>query len=371
MKKGLSLVELAQKIDADSKAKKDLIVPTQQLTLVEEVHHVVSSGKQVRNEALYVAGEGSYAMTDHFHGQMAQRLGIPKRYYDKMRQEAPRLLENNVNHWFREQPEERMIRTQSGTARAFLSNRYHRIDNDQIAEAALSAFADFGDKNPLEIISTQVTEQRLYINARFPALEGAVAVGDPVQMGLTISNSEIGSGRLSVVPMLYRLVCTNGMVRGTAFDGAGMKRSHLGRKVEASEDYSIYRDDTIEADDRALMLKIRDTIGQLSDPDRFMDMIAKLREANAGTEIQNPVKAVEILTNKISATEKEGESILANLLRGDEGLPLNLTRWGAANAVTRLANDVEDFDRSQELMSLGSKVLDLSKKDWEEIALAA
>lgn len=67
------------------------------------------------------------AVTDHAHGQIAQRLDIPAKYYNRMRSEAPALLAANVNNWFQEQPERRMIRTLDGKARAFLSDRYRRV----------------------------------------------------------------------------------------------------------------------------------------------------------------------------------------------------------------------------------------------------
>ena len=49
----------------------------------------------------------------------------------------PELLAENVNSWFQREPTQRMVRTLDGTVRAFLSNRYRRIDNLDIAEIVL------------------------------------------------------------------------------------------------------------------------------------------------------------------------------------------------------------------------------------------
>ena len=361
MKNGKTLIELATELQRQSTAKRDLIVPTASLKMT-----MATSGLQLPD---HQGGNEYLSVTDHCHCQIANRIGVPKKYYDKMREDAPQLLAQNVNHWFEAQPENRMIRTLDGKARAFLSDRYHRIDNDQIAEGVLQSFQAAGQ--PLEIVSTEVTERRLYINARFPTMENAIAVGDPVQMGVTITNSEVGGGALSITPMLYRLVCTNGMVAGSSVDEGKMRRNHLGRKVQASEDFSIYQGDTVAADDRALMLKIRDTIGNLSDPAKFLALCERMRAANRGEEVVRPVKAVEELVQRTTLTQGEGDSILENLLRGDDGLPTNMTKWGMANAVTRLANTIESFDRSQELMELGGKVIDLSTREWSAIAEAA
>lgn len=358
MKQGKTLIDLATELQRQQDAKKDLVVPTSQLEMDDRGQ-------------LHLPTE-IFKTTDHCHGQIAERLGVPKRYYDKMRSEAPQLLATNVNHWFKDQDEERMLRTMDGNARAFLSNRYHRIDNWNVTEAVLQAAHDMkAQGSDIELITCEVTERRLYMNFSFPKLEDAVDVGDPVRMGFSVTNSEIGGGALDVKPELFRLICTNGMVMNAAKNEGRMRRAHLGRRVEMSDNYSIYEDDTLEADDRALMLKIRDTIRSLADQRTFDTIIAKLRAAKEGEQVENPVKAIEVLSQKIGANEKEGTSILQNLLKGDEGLPTDMSRWGVANAVTRLANNVESFDRSHELMELGGKIIDMPRSEWREIAEAA
>lgn len=52
-----------------------------------------------------------------------------------MRQEYPSLLDENINRWFQKTPERRMLRTLDGNIRAFLSDRYHRLDNLELAVA--------------------------------------------------------------------------------------------------------------------------------------------------------------------------------------------------------------------------------------------
>jgi hypothetical protein len=38
-----------------------------------------------------------------------------------------------------------------------------------------------------------------------------------------------------------------------------------------------------------------------------------------------------------------------------------------ANAVTQLANDVEDYDRCVEIQRIGGKIIDLTPKEWSAI----
>ncbi|MEG0936362.1 MAG: DUF932 domain-containing protein, partial [Clostridia bacterium] len=78
-----------------------------------------------------------FGMTDLFHRQLGSSLGIPSKYYDKMQAELPSLLSQNVNGWLRTRDSRQTIRTLDGSARAFLSDRYRRIDNYEIATATL------------------------------------------------------------------------------------------------------------------------------------------------------------------------------------------------------------------------------------------
>jgi hypothetical protein len=354
MKTGRTLEALALELDRQRNAAEDMIVPTAEMKMTEE-------------GTLAIGGE-AYPATQHCHSQIAERMGIPGKYYSRMRETAPDLLCKNVNHWFEDGPKSQLIRTMDGEARAFLSDRYARIDNFQIAEAAVKGFAEAG--TDIELLSCEVTDQRLYINARFPELEGAVAPGDFVQGGLSISNSEIGMGSAQILPLAYRLICTNGMTAGYHMGADGsFRRTHLGSKIAQSDNYAIYADDTAEAIDKAVALQMRDTIHALADGSFFEGFLETMREAVHTSEIERPTAAIKILGKRLGFTEREGEGILGNFLRG-EGLASDNSKWGLANAVTKLANNVESFDRAQELMRLGSKVLDLPNSQWQEIAKA-
>ena len=68
----------------------------------------------------------SFTVGETAHQQIADRLNIPFRYYKKMQDESPHLLDQNVNEWFGKNPERRMIRVLDGKVRAFLSARHSR-----------------------------------------------------------------------------------------------------------------------------------------------------------------------------------------------------------------------------------------------------
>ena len=143
------------------------------------------------------------------HRQISTYLDIPLKYYERMRTEAPELLAYNVSRWFqRVEPAPRMLRTLDGHARAFLSARYRRIDNYDVAGIVTPVV---GEMPEVQFESCELTEDFMYLKVVNPRLQDEVRPGDVVQAGVSISNSETGRGAVNVCPMLYRLVCTNGM----------------------------------------------------------------------------------------------------------------------------------------------------------------
>lgn len=349
---GKSLVELAQELQRQAQVRRDFLAPTDQVGYL-----VADNG----STALALNG-AAFEVTNHTHRQVSEWAGIPAKYYDRMRTEAPRLLEANVQHWFKENPTKRLIRTLDGNARAFLSDKYQRVDNDQVAEAALSVILESGG---FEVVSSNVTDSRLYIQATITHLEGEVKKGDAVRAGIIISNGELGNGAIDIQPMIYRLVCTNGMVAGSLIQDARFRRNHVGRRMESNEDYSIYADDTRQADDRTLMLKIRDSIRALSDPALFHRLMDELRASTEGPRITNPVAAVEELASHYQLRPSERNTVLENLIRGAD-----YSRWGAANAITAAANTHESYDRSIELENFGGKLISLQMDQWSRITEA-
>ncbi len=353
MKTGKTLVELATELQRRADAKTDFVANTENLYIEPDGRTLEVSPDR--------GDKVSYPVTSHTARQIATWAGVPAKYADKMREFAPDLLAINFNHWLHQTPARRMIRTLDGSARAFLSDRYRRIDNEDVAEAALPVLMESQD---IRIKSCEVTESRLYLKAVFPRLEAEVKVGDPVQAGVLISNSEIGLGALSVQPLVFRLVCSNGMVQ----NDSGLSRYHVGRRVDGDgkDVAQLFKDDTIKADDTALMLKLRDVIRASACEAQFGELVSRMREATKGPQIQAAQPAVEILGKTLGLQQREKHSVLENLIRGGD-----YSRWGALNAVTSIANDTEDYDRASELESLGGSVLDLPASQWKQVAEAA
>lgn len=352
MKYGKTLTELAMELDRQNKAKKDYLVDTRNMIMDADPNIMLSIHNDKTNETLMLG------VNEVAHNQIGTALKIPAPYYDKMRYENPGLLAVNINSWFNKNPKTHMIRTLDGTTRAFLSDSYRRIDNFDIAQTVLPILNEVFDvMNPQN--SFEVTDERLYLKVLNPRLTTEVVPGDIVQSGILITNSEVGLGSLTIQPLVYRLVCSNGMV----VNDAKVRKYHAGKRNEALEDFTLYSDETLMADDRALQLKIRDTVRSVVDQTRFEHVVGMMRQAKEAkiTTTQIP-QMVELASSDFGYTKKEGEGILDYLIRGGD-----LSLYGFANATTRYAQDVTSYDRSTALESIGYNIMGMSAAKWNKL----
>ena len=351
MKQGRTLTELAMELDRQSRAKKDYLVGTTDMVMDAD-----QSGARLTLSSSGTATKILLGINSIAHDQIGQAVGIPAKYYDRMSRENPELLAQNVNSWFRKEPKTRMVRTMDGTARAFLSDKYRRIDNYEIASTVLPVIADMG--SDVRVESCEITDRRMYIKVVNPRITAEVTPGDIVQSGIIISNSEVGLGSMAIQPLVYRLVCTNGMV----VNDAATRKYHIGRGNEAAEDFSLYTSETMKLSDMALMAKIRDTVKAVAEQSRF-DRVVEMMKTAKEAKITGLVKPlVELGSSDFGYTKNEGENILDHLIRGGD-----LSLYGFANAVTRAAQDVDSYDRSTEMESIGYTILGMSGEAWRRL----
>jgi len=355
MKAGRSLEDLAREITRQQEAKEDLVADTVVMA-VNSYDGTLHGKTMLALEDSRAGSNREFELQDLAHDQIADVYGIPRQYYHRLQQQVPSLLDANVNGWFRAQPKRRMVRTLDGRARAFLSDRYRRLDNGDMAEAVLPVLLK---TSGLSVESSEITDRRLYIKAVTRRRTVDIALHDPVMAGIVISNSEVGLGAVAVEPLLFRLACYNGMI----VKDLAMKQYHLGRRVESDDLMALFRDETMKADDRALWLKIQDVVAGVLQDDKVFDLLVERAQTAAGRHVEDPIHAVEVLAKRESLADHEKSSILGYLAAGGEP-----TAWTLANAVTRYAQDVDSYDRATELEALGGKIITLPASEWRQIA---
>ncbi len=345
MKNGRTLQELAAELTRQQESKKDFVADTSALALMPN------------GSELQVNGHGEFPLTEIAHDQIGDRVGIPAKYYDRMRAESPELLAANVNHWFGAKPERRMIRTLDGEARAFLSKSYRPLDNYDLAMPALERITELGCR----VESCQITQTRMYLKCVTERITAEIK-GDVVQAGIVISNSEVGRGALKVEPLVYRLVCLNGMIA----KDFRMSKYHVGKATGGNDASEFFRDETRQADDRAFFLKVQDTIAAALDQVQFDHIVNTMREGTERRVEGDPVKVVESVSKAFALTEGEQGNVLNHLITGG-----SLTQYGLGNAITRMAQDVDSYDRSTDLERVGGQVMLMKGNDWEGMSKVA
>jgi len=352
MKTAKSTVELAQEIQRQALSKRDFLVPTQ-------VTQVEINGRQ------QIAFNGNvFDLTDHALAQIADRLKIPKRFLDYLRAENPSLLTHNINDLFKKFPELRMIRTLDGKARAFLSERYRPLDNAELATSVFSALQQADAK----IVSCEITDRKLYIKAVLLHESALIPSGghcgdDNLNPGLTISNSEIGTGGLTVLPALHDPRCTN----LCTFAFAKYSKYHLGGKGSADDQYQVFTTKTKQLADKTVFSQLTDVVTASLGGRVFQQIVDHVKTARGNkVEATQVTKVIEVVSEKHGFNEDEKKSVLAHLIeRGD------LSQWGLSSAITRTAEDVESYDRASELECVGGQVIELPQNQWKQLVNAA
>jgi len=372
MKTGRTLVELAAEIERQATTAQDYLAATDAVEMVvageKGLQLALASGtdKEVRLD-----------MRELAHEQLSGYLDIPRKYYDRMRGSQPELLAHNVNTWMREQRDRkggtdvRMIRTLDGSVRAVLSNSYRCMNNADLAEAVFPVLAQM----ELEVLSCEITERRLYIKAVDKRITVDCPTGkrmgdashtffDTVSPAIVVSNSEVGCGALSVETAIWTKVCTNMAIASQR----SMRKYHLGSRADLGEEVmAVLSDRTRAVTDAALWLQVRDVTAAAFDRAKLEAYVNETLVPAVEAKIEgDPVKAVELIAKKIGINDTERGGVLRHLIEGGD-----LSQYGMHAAVTRLAEDLPDYDRATEFERLGTRVLELPRGEWQVVAKAA
>lgn len=156
----------------------------------------------------------------------------------------------------------------------------------------------------------------------------------------------------TIQPLIYRLVCSNGMV----INDAKTRRNHVGRAATSEEDFSIYSNETLLADDHAFVLKIKDTVRAAISEARFAQVVSRMRESTeAMLDTKQLPAVVKLASSSFGITEDESNGVLEHLITGGD-----FSLYGLANAVTRFSQDVESYDRATKLEEIGYSVMTMS-----------
>ncbi len=187
-----------------------------------------------------------------------------------------------------------------------------------------------------------------------------------------IASEEMFRGTLtqtSVYPreVVKRALAHNAAAVILAHNHPELRKTHVGRSLSSEEEsVTVFRDDTLAADDRAFFLKVRDVVEAAVSEATFRQVAMKLQKTRGIRLTGDPVKTVEVVANRYTLNDTERAGVLRHLIiEGD------LSAYGLVNAVTHYSQDVEDYDRATEFEALGGKLIELNPGEWKELAHAA
>lgn len=175
MKQGKTLLELGKELQRQRQNRQDFLANTRSFEVESTSYGSTLHLSLDSNTYDFQIGELA-------HQQIASRLNIPFRYYQKMQSDAPDLLDQNINRWLNQNPERRMIRVLDGKVRAFLSDRYRRLDNLELCAAVLPVIQEMQGS---QIESCEVTPTHLYLKVVNRRIKAEVKVGDVVHIRIT------------------------------------------------------------------------------------------------------------------------------------------------------------------------------------------
>lgn len=276
--------------------------------------------------------------SDHALRQLAGAHGFSaKQWQDIDHKECPTsvrvayadLIEKSLSHrWgLKSTDSERLIRTQGNRMRAFMSGGYGVFNNSRALELMQKAF-DVLDQNGAEVkvYDSWQTEDELCVRVIAPGhkrMEPSPDGGEPsaVYPGVYVGNSEIGTKRIYVKPLVLRLICSNGMM-GIREDGAGMQRVHRGSMMILENDFNMALADALNLAD--------------SQVERFLGLTQQT-VANPLAELAKIWKKNEKRTEFTNENFKLAEASLTRYIA-----QFGETKYSVVNALTEVAQTYKD-----------------------------
>lgn len=293
------------------------------------------------------------------HTQVAKWLGIANSYYTKMLENKPDLLAENVNAWLKDIDRNYMFRSYIGgghdIVRAIVSDRYKRIDNIDLLNGVI--LPEMENFDGLTVKSAEVTDKCMYLQIVSENIKSEIPeVGDVVQAGIFLGNSELGFMNWVIQFLVYTLACTNGMVSADSI--SGFRRKHIGQKITDVE--------VVNSESAEFVLEARNTFQTaLSEGGIFNGLVNNLNKVSTSKPVIDIPATVSEIGKDYAVKQNEQNLIVDHFEKQRKK-----NQYGLLNAVTRTAQDLKSYDRAVELEQLGGKILNIPEKKWNIYAMA-
>jgi hypothetical protein len=207
----------------DDEGKVDYLVPINRLYMDE---NGLLLNSEVNEKFQIGRSKQGLIPNDWATGQLCSRIGMPGQYVKKCLDIKDDYLTNltacQVNYWMEalanEQKDEGkpfLLRAKNDICRAVLSDRYSTLDNKYVVETVNDSLFSANESDSVKVKEYYLSDRSFHLRVIFPGMTMNMGTGknpDPVTAGIHIINSEVGFSSLMVETLLYRQVCSNGLV---------------------------------------------------------------------------------------------------------------------------------------------------------------
>ena len=316
----ISLSNIIDMVNYDS-------IGTRDLTLSPEEFFMDSEGKiRLRNTNL------KYELNDGSLSQACNSLGMPARYEKKVMDTNPLLLSKQFNFWKGITDKPVLLRTKDSRIRGYLSTSYSIYNNSELCDTLkdISQNTDFGEPSSFDLDEKRF-HIRFVIDSPIDAGKTVIGLNDILKTGVDITNSEVGAASVSIVPMVYRLVCTNGL-RAWRRNSESEQLSFRHSRKDTSQFHSLINGAIVSALDSNHELL-----------DKFI--------ASKQIDVLDPNKIIEDLLTRNKFTQTDIKNV-----QEEYALEPDPTKYGIINAITGAAKRYGNEERLQ-MESFAGKVL--------------
>jgi len=278
--------------------------------------------------------------------QLCQRLGMPAHYFRKC---PSRLQDIQFNYWIKQpretkpesgegqdaekgdegqptpphlrrqeqdKPERWLLRGKGEGVRAVLSDKYAPLDNNVLLTSLIPVM-----RRGLQVKHFTLTEESLHLRLIDTTLTKEIFPDDPLFVGIHVGNSEVGKRAVTVDALVYRLICTNGLI-GLVKGKSLLYRRHIG------------------GTGAELKGRLEQAIGEaLLAGAGLLERLAW----SAKTPLSNPEKRIERIASQWHLSEAMQQRITQNLLASPTAH--QETVYGLVNAVTLASQSLDPDER--------------------------
>jgi hypothetical protein len=112
-----------------------------------------------------------------------------------------------------QEPQYWLLRSKGSTLRGVLSEKYTPLDNGTLFDTLAALLQEQSLASRFQVRWFDLDEEALHLRLVDPSLTRDIFADDRLLAGIHIANSEVGKRSVTVDALVFRLVCSNGLIR--------------------------------------------------------------------------------------------------------------------------------------------------------------